>query len=508
MSQTLEQIFIANPSTTVATNDLFYLSLSPYTSGNDSAIKWSDLIAAIISEGAGGTTGELQWNNAGALDGDSITTDGAGNWTGTLGLTGQFNVDNLRLDGNTISSTDAAGNINITPDTTGDLVLDGLNWPQADGSANTVLTTDGAGQLSWTTASFPASAGATGTVLRSDGTNWIASTSTFADTYGASTLLYSNGANTVTGLATANNGILSTNGSGVPAINTTVDLVGQFNIDNLRLDGNTLSSTDTDGDINLTPNGTGQVVITNDAFINNMMLGRGPGNISSNLVFGQGAFASNVDGTASIAMGNSAGAAFTTGSNMVAIGANALENNTGSFNVAIGANALKANTTGQFCTAIGGSALATTLTVSSNTAIGYFSLNAATGSENTGVGGVSGSNISTGGSNTLIGTSTGRSFLGGANLTTGSSNVLIGRVATVSTSGASNCIAIGAGSVANASTGSTSSDAGPGIAIGSSSSKVGFRGDGTIYPTAGSIAGYMVQKINGTEYKVALYDLT
>lgn len=43
------------------------------------------------------------------------------------------------------------------------------------------------------------------------------STATFASTYSASTLLYSNGANTVTGLATANSAALVTNSSGVPA---------------------------------------------------------------------------------------------------------------------------------------------------------------------------------------------------------------------------------------------------------------------------------------------------
>ena len=58
-------------------------------------------------------------------------------------------VDNLTLNGNTIISSDAAGDINITPDTTGDLVLDGLKWPQADGTADYVLKTDGSAQLSW-----------------------------------------------------------------------------------------------------------------------------------------------------------------------------------------------------------------------------------------------------------------------------------------------------------------------------------------------------------------------
>ena len=67
---------------------------------------------------------------------------------------------------------------------------------------------------------LPVTIGATGTVLRSNGTAWVATTSTFADTYGASTLLYSNGANTVTGLATANSGMLVTSGAGVPSIAT------------------------------------------------------------------------------------------------------------------------------------------------------------------------------------------------------------------------------------------------------------------------------------------------
>lgn len=64
-----------------------------------------------------------------------------------------INVDNITIDGNTISSTDTNGNINITPNGTGDLVLDGQNWPQADGSADQYLKTNGSGQLSW--ASIP-----------------------------------------------------------------------------------------------------------------------------------------------------------------------------------------------------------------------------------------------------------------------------------------------------------------------------------------------------------------
>ncbi len=47
MSQTLDQIYIANPSTTMLSTDLLYLVHSPYTSGTDSAITYANLAAAI-----------------------------------------------------------------------------------------------------------------------------------------------------------------------------------------------------------------------------------------------------------------------------------------------------------------------------------------------------------------------------------------------------------------------------------------------------------------------------
>ena len=37
----------------------------------------------------------------------------------------------------------------------------------------------------------------------------------------------------------------------------------QINVDNIKIDGNTISSTDTDGDINITPDGAGQIVTPN-----------------------------------------------------------------------------------------------------------------------------------------------------------------------------------------------------------------------------------------------------
>ena len=54
----------------------------------------------------------------------------------------------LDINGNSIVSV-TNGNILITPNGTGDVILDGLKYPQADGTAGYVLKTDGSAQLSW-----------------------------------------------------------------------------------------------------------------------------------------------------------------------------------------------------------------------------------------------------------------------------------------------------------------------------------------------------------------------
>lgn len=191
-------------------------------------------------------------------------------------------VDNLDLNGNTISSTDTNGNILITPNGTGNIILDGQNWPQADGSANFYLKTNGSGQLSW--AAIPSGSftivGDTGTDVFTTG-----ETMTFTGTDPIDTAVTDNvitisakDATTTTkgvaSFATANFTVTSgavatknitlgtstlTNGS------TTTAIAGltQLDVDNIRTDGNTISSTDTNGNINITPNGTGRTVITN-----------------------------------------------------------------------------------------------------------------------------------------------------------------------------------------------------------------------------------------------------
>lgn len=58
----------------------------------------------------------------------------------------------------------------------------------------------------------------------------------------------------------------TTIGSSTPKPGSFTDVdCESLDVDNITVDGNTISSTDTNGDINLTPNGTGKTVVTNIA---------------------------------------------------------------------------------------------------------------------------------------------------------------------------------------------------------------------------------------------------
>lgn len=84
--------------------------------------------------------------------------------TGTVGVTGQLDVDNLRLDGNTISTTDTNGSLSLLPDGTGLINLGSTILPTTNGTKDL-----GSTSLRWQNLFLSGSLG--------DGTNTI-STST------------------------------------------------------------------------------------------------------------------------------------------------------------------------------------------------------------------------------------------------------------------------------------------------------------------------------------------
>ena len=121
---------------TAAAEDVGYFATAAQGSTADTALQPAD-VGTAAAEDVGYFATAAQGSTA-----DSALQDVVDDTTPTLG-------GNLDVGGNSIVST-SAGDIAITPDTTGDVILDGLKWPQADGTTDYVLKTNGAGQLGWT----------------------------------------------------------------------------------------------------------------------------------------------------------------------------------------------------------------------------------------------------------------------------------------------------------------------------------------------------------------------
>lgn len=73
-------------------------------------------------------------NGTGVIDMQSAMTTIGQTVTGTMGITGILNIDNLRLDGNTITSQNANGDIELTPNGTGVVLMSSHLIPLADNS--------------------------------------------------------------------------------------------------------------------------------------------------------------------------------------------------------------------------------------------------------------------------------------------------------------------------------------------------------------------------------------
>jgi hypothetical protein len=156
--------------------------------------------------------------------------------------------------------------------------------------------------------------------------------------------------------------------------------------------------------------------------VNGVDLGRGGGQVATNVALGGGALGINTSGNECTAIGHLALASNLGGSQNTAIGRYALgTNSSGSFNVGVGQVALFFNTSGANNTAIGQGALYANSVGNENTATGHAALSSnTTGSQNTAVG----------------------LFALYGNLT-GDKNTAVGRYAMSTGSGFSNCTALG-----------------------------------------------------------------
>lgn len=176
---------------------------------NSAAPAWDTITAADVPGSALTKTDDT---NVTLTLGGSPTTALLNATSLTLGWTGQLG---LTRGGTGASLTASNGGICYSTAT-------GLAILAGTATANKVLMSGTSGAPSWSTPTFPNASATAGKIIRSDGTNWLASTLTMPNTTAVSTILYSSSANTIAALATANNGVLVTNGSGTPSITTDI----------------------------------------------------------------------------------------------------------------------------------------------------------------------------------------------------------------------------------------------------------------------------------------------
>ena len=146
-------------------------------------------------------------------------------WATNGDFSTQVDAGNLRLQGNTLSSTDTNGNVVFDANGTGNVVVSDLFRPSVNNSIDS-----GSTSFRW--------ANMYTVNLNASGTSTLASVDIDGGTIDGTTI-----------------------GGTVAAVGTFT----QVNVDNLRLDGNTLSSTDTNGNIIFNANGTGNVVFSDTA---------------------------------------------------------------------------------------------------------------------------------------------------------------------------------------------------------------------------------------------------
>lgn len=235
------------------------------------------------------TTGRVLFvgTNGALVDSSNLSFN---NSTGALSVSGSFSSDNIKLDGNTISTINTNGNLDLNPNGTGQVkIADTWYLPRSAGTVNQVLTSDGTGNSTWaspvSTLNISADSGTDTEIdlltetldLEGDGvintasdpvTNKITISVDVATTNDLGVASFDTNNFTVsTGAVSTKDITLGTSTLTNGSTTTAIAGLTQLDVDNLRLDGNTLSSTNTNGNIEITANGTGQVLIGTDKIV-------------------------------------------------------------------------------------------------------------------------------------------------------------------------------------------------------------------------------------------------
>jgi len=211
----------ANNLSDVASTTTSFNNISPLTTKGD-ILAYSTTNTRLA---VGGTDGQILGVSSGAPTGIAWSTP---TYPMVSATSGKFIISdgtNFVPSTSTIpSSAGATANKVLLSDGT-NYILSTPTFPNASATSGKIIISDGTNWIA-STPTFPATAGASGNVMTSDGTNWISSASTGSGTVSSGTTnqlaYYAANGTTVSGLATALNGVLVTDGSGVPSISSTI----------------------------------------------------------------------------------------------------------------------------------------------------------------------------------------------------------------------------------------------------------------------------------------------
>ena len=226
---------------------------------------------AAVSASPGGSTNQIQYNSSGTFAGAAVTTDGTNLYVSSAAQVRFNDSDNSNYVGIAASSTVTGNRSYILPDTIG--------------SAGQVLKISSSPSPTSTTASLywandetggaGASPGGLDTYVQFNDAGLFGGDAGF--TYNKTTdaltvtgIVSTGGVNVTTGndYKINSTSVLTSTTLGSGVVNSSLTSVGTLGIlavDNITINGNEVSSTNTNGNIDLNPNGTGFVRILDDA---------------------------------------------------------------------------------------------------------------------------------------------------------------------------------------------------------------------------------------------------